>query len=227
MIELITTGDGSHSLLNTTLDETYHSRHGALQESKYVFIKHGLEFFVEKSGAKQVSIFEVGFGTGLNAWLTLQAARALNISISYTTLETFPLPKSVWPSLNYAEGSAFENDFVELHEAAWNKEVALATDFTICKVEQRLQDFDAGGKLFDIIYFDAFAPNKQPELWEAPVLKKVVSTLNNTGVFVTYCAKGQLKRDLKSFGLMVESLPGPPGKREMVRALKNTALMMC
>lgn len=227
MIELITTGDGSHSLLNTTLDETYHSRHGALQESKYVFIKQGLEFYIEKTGAKQLSIFEVGFGTGLNAWLSVQAARTLNIRITYTSLETFPLPNSVWPSLNYAAGTEFENTFVKLHEAEWNKEVEITADFTLCKMEQRLQDFDSGEKLFDIIYFDAFAPNKQPELWEAPVLGKVANALSPSGIFVTYCAKGQLKRDLKSFGLMVESLPGPPGKREMVRAFKNTALLMC
>ncbi|GCC52009.1 methyltransferase [Chryseotalea sanaruensis] len=221
MIELITTGDGSHSLLNTSLDETYHSRHGALQESKYVFIKQGLNFFIEKAGNKQVSILEVGFGTGLNAWLTLQEAQALNISIHYTSLETYPLPKSVWPSLNYATGSEFEKDFEKLHEAEWNKEVLINKDFSLHKVEQSLQEFDVVGKSFDIIYFDAFAPNKQPELWEASILQKVVISLNPSGVFVTYCAKGQLKRDLKSFDLVVESLPGPPGKREMVRALKK------
>jgi tRNA U34 5-methylaminomethyl-2-thiouridine-forming methyltransferase MnmC len=221
MIELITTGDGSHSLLNTSLDETYHSRHGALQESKYVFIKQGFNFFIEKTGNKQVSILEVGFGTGLNAWLTLQDAKALNISIHYTSLETYPLPKSVWPSLNYATASEFEKDFKKLHEAEWNKEALINKDFSLHKVEQSLQEFDVVGKSFDIIYFDAFAPNKQPELWEAPILQKVVSSLNPSGVFVTYCAKGQLKRDLKSFDLVVESLPGPPGKREMVRALKK------
>lgn len=221
MIELITTGDGSHSLLNTALDETYHSRHGALQESKYVFIKQGLNFFIEKTGSKQLSILEVGFGTGLNAWLTLQEAQALNIHVHYTTLETYPLSASVWPSLNYAAGSEFEKDFMKLHESEWNKEVLIASSFMLHKLEQSLQDFDAAGKQFDIIYFDAFAPNKQPELWEAPILGKVVRSLSPSGIFVTYCAKGQLKRDLKSFDLAVESLPGPPGKREMVRALKK------
>jgi tRNA U34 5-methylaminomethyl-2-thiouridine-forming methyltransferase MnmC len=221
MIELITTGDGSHSLLNKALDETYHSRHGALQESKYVFIKQGLNFFINKTENRQVSILEVGFGTGLNAWLTLQEAQELNIKIDYTTLETYPLPNTVWPSLNYAAGNEFENDFMKLHEAEWNKEVLIASSFTLLKLEQSLQDFDAAGKQFDIIYFDAFAPNKQPELWEALMLGKVVNALSPSGIFVTYCAKGQLKRDLKSFNLVVESLPGPPGKREMVRALKK------
>jgi tRNA U34 5-methylaminomethyl-2-thiouridine-forming methyltransferase MnmC len=221
MIELITTGDGSHSLLNTTLDETYHSRHGALQESKYVFIKQGLDFFIEKTLNKQASILEVGFGTGLNAWLTLQAAQTKSISISYTTLETYPLSPTVWPHLNYAAGSEFEKGFRDLHEAEWNKAVGITPHFTLHKVEQSLQHFEAGEKRFDVVYFDAFAPNKQPELWEAPVLEKVVRLLHTGGVFVTYCAKGQLKRDLKSFNLMVESLPGPPGKREMVRAIKK------
>lgn len=220
-IELITTDDGSHSLLNIALDETYHSRHGALQESKYVFIKQGLDFFYEKIQQKTISILEVGFGTGLNAWLTLQRAQELNISVHYTTLETFPLPSTVWPSLNYAAESSFENDFLKLHQTAWNKAEVITPFFTIHKVEQSLQDFEASGKQFDIVYFDAFAPNKQPELWEAPILRKVAGMLSSNGVFVTYCAKGQLKRDLKSFDLEVESLPGPPGKREMVRASKK------
>lgn len=220
-IELITTGDGSHSLLNTDLDETYHSRHGALQESKYVFIKQGLDFFYEKTHEKNISILEVGFGTGLNAWLTLQRAQELNIHIHYTTLETFPLPSTLWPSLNYAAGSAFENEFLKVHQAAWEKSEVITPNFTLHKVEKSLQDFEASGKQFDIVYFDAFAPNKQPELWEAPILGKVASMLSSNGVFVTYCAKGQLKRDLKSFGLEVESLAGPPGKREMVRALRK------
>lgn len=220
-IELITTGDGSHSLLNTALNETYHSRHGAMQESKYVFIKQGLDSYYEKTKSKNISIFEVGFGTGLNAWLTLQRALELDIHITYTSLETFPLPSTVWPSLNYAAGSSSEDQFLKLHQAAWNKSEAITPRFTLHKVEESLQNFDASGREFDIVYFDAFAPNKQPELWEAPLLKKVAEVLSPTGVFVTYCAKGQLKRDLKSLDLTVEALPGPPGKREMVRASKK------
>jgi tRNA U34 5-methylaminomethyl-2-thiouridine-forming methyltransferase MnmC len=220
-IELITTGDGSHSLLNTALDETYHSRHGALQESKYVFIRQGLDFYYEKTKSKNISVFEVGFGTGLNAWLTLQRAQELNTNIIYTSLETFPLPATLWPSLNYAAGSAYEDQFLKLHQAAWNKSEEITPFFTLQKVEQSLQNFETFAKQFDIVYFDAFAPNKQPELWEAPVLGKVAGMLLLDGVFVTYCAKGQLKRDLKSFGLQVESLAGPPGKREMVRASKK------
>jgi tRNA U34 5-methylaminomethyl-2-thiouridine-forming methyltransferase MnmC len=221
-IELITTGDGSHSLLNTALDETYHSRHGALQESKYVFIQQGLNFFYENSQQKEISVLEVGFGTGLNAWLTLQRAQELNINVHYTTLETFPLPSTLWPSLNYAAGGHFEMDFHRLHQAPWDKAEVITPYFTLQKVQKSLQDFDAHGNRFDIVFFDAFAPNKQPELWEAPMLGKVVSMLGAAGVFVTYCAKGQLKRDLKSFDLEVESLPGPPGKREMVRGSRKT-----
>lgn len=218
-VKIIVTGDGSHSLLNTVLDETYHSRHGALQESQYVFIKNGLDFFLDEQAPARLSILEIGFGTGLNAWLTLQRSRSLACTVQYTSLETFPLPASIWQSLNFVQTEEDKSWFDKLHSAAWNQHIAITPTFTVEKVETRLQDF-SGGRLYDVIYFDAFAPNKQPELWELSVLQRVVNQLNVNGVFVTYCAKGQLKRDLKSLGLRVESLPGPPGKREMIRAVK-------
>lgn len=216
-IKIIVTGDGSHSLFNEALDETYHSRHGAVQESLYVFIEHGFRHFVRTQQPKLISILEVGFGTGLNALLTVAEAIESNIPVAYTALETYPLSQEVWVKLNYSDNN---NLFNELHQSEWCRWNQINSHFRLLKLEKSLQDVKLEPQQYDLIYFDAFAPNKQPELWELTVLDKVVKTLKSGGIFVTYCAKGQLKRDLKSLGLIVESLPGPPGKREMVRALK-------
>lgn len=219
-IEIITTLDGSHSLLNTALNETYHSKHGALQESIHVFIKEGLDYFLQSKSQKNISILEVGFGTGLNALLTLQRALELPDIINYTSLETFPVPEEIWSKLNYIDSVGLKVKFNQLHEAVWNQEVPITSNFNLRKLQTSLQQIDLSSE-FDLVYFDAFAPNKQPEMWEMDVLTKVVSAMRADGIFVTYCAKGQLKRDLKSLGLEVETLAGPPGKKEMVRAVKK------
>lgn len=216
-IKIITTEDGSHSLLNETLDETYHSRHGAKQESNYVFIDKGLNFFVDQNSAKAVSILEIGFGTGLNALLTAKKSSADQITINYTTIETDPLPPEIWKTLNYSLNDLL---FEDIHEANWNEWVSLTPTFKLFKNQISLQQVVFNDEEFDVIYFDAFAPNKQPEMWTYEMLEKVYRALKLNGVFVTYCAKGQLKRDLKTLGMSVESLSGPPGKREMVRAIK-------
>jgi len=216
-IKIIVTGDGSHSLFNEALDETYHSRHGAVQESLHVFIEHGFRHLVQTQQPKLISILEVGFGTGLNALLTVAEAIEINIPVAYTSLETYPLSQEVWVKLNYPDNN---NLFKKLHQAEWENWNQINSHLRLLKLEKSLQDVELGPLQYDLIYFDAFAPNKQPELWELTVLDKVVKTLKSGGMFVTYCAKGQLKRDLKSLGLIVESLPGPPGKREMVRAIK-------
>jgi len=217
-IKIIVTEDGSHSLLNQVLNETYHSRHGAMQESVYVFISKGLGFIQQRDARSPISILEIGFGTGLNAWLSLEWARDTKKMIKYYTLETFPVPQEIWEALNYANQP---EEFKNLHRAAWQTWNEINPVFSIFKDNQSLQDVNLPTSHFELIYFDAFAPNKQPEMWELPLLSKVVDSMKSGGVFVTYCAKGQLKRDLKSLGLVVESLPGPPGKREMIRAVKN------
>lgn len=208
MIKIIVTSDGSNSLLNTELDETYHSRHGAVQESVHVFINNGLD----KIQGNEISILEIGFGTGLNALLTALSDK----KISYTSLEAFPLDKEVFDSLNYEP----KNLLQQLHSAVWDEWVQVNPNFTLKKIHTTLQEVSLTDK-YDLIYFDAFAPSKQPEMWELPILKKVCDTLTPGGIFVTYCAKGQLKRDLKSLGMEVETLPGPPGKKEMVRGTKK------
>lgn len=219
-IEIITTGDGSHSLLNTELNETYHSRHGAVQESLHVFIQEGLDR-VLASGATTVSVVEVGFGTGLNALLTAQRAEEKGVTIHYTSLETMPLPEDLWVQLNYTTAPAAQTLFHAIHLAPWNQSVGVRPAFQLQKLTVSLQDVNLPAAQTDVVYFDAFAPNKQPEMWTYDMLAKAVQTLRPGGLFVTYCAKGQLKRDLKALGLAVETLPGPPGKKEMVRGVRS------
>jgi tRNA U34 5-methylaminomethyl-2-thiouridine-forming methyltransferase MnmC len=220
MIEIILTKDGSHTLRNTVLNETYHSIHGAVQESLHVFIKHGLEFVVE-SGLKEISVLEIGFGTGLNAWLTAKHAAAISSSLTYTSFESFPLDESIWSQLNYATNSIEQELFSKIHQATWNQPISITPYFTLHKINQALQEAVLPVSQFDSIYFDAFAPDKQPEMWAVPIFKKIVAAMKPGAVLVTYCAKGQVKRDLKSVGLQVETLQGPPGKREMIRASKR------
>lgn len=224
-IQLITTDDGSSTLLNLALHETYHSKHGAIQESTHVFIKNGLQFFAEQNHTS-VSVFEVGFGTGLNAMLSLAFSEQNKINVDYTSLEPFPIEWEVAMSLNYAAQLNDNNHqcFPRLHQSPWGEKVKISEYFSLCKEKIRLQDFNFPPDQYDVIFFDAFAPSKQPDMWVLPMMKKIVSAVKTGGMVVTYCAKGQVKRDLKSLRMTVESLPGPPGKREMIRAMKLGAL---
>jgi tRNA U34 5-methylaminomethyl-2-thiouridine-forming methyltransferase MnmC len=216
-IQIISTSDGSFTLLNKALDETYHSRHGAVQESLYVFIKHGLDFVAKNK--KDINILEVGFGTGLNALLTAQFAKANNVNIRYTSLEAFPVEENIWSKLNYVDSPDSIALFERLHRTKWNQSETISLNFKLKKLETTLQLVTLEPNHYDLIYFDAFAPNKQPEMWEVTVLQKIADSMKPGGVFVTYCAKGQLKRDLQRLGMQVETLQGPPGKREMVRGI--------
>jgi tRNA U34 5-methylaminomethyl-2-thiouridine-forming methyltransferase MnmC len=222
-LQILSTADGSSSLINLDLNETYHSIHGAIQESQHVFIESGLSYLHQHSQAKEISILEIGFGTGLNVLLTLLATKDLNIKIYYEGIEAFPLPKETVALLNYpdllkSEGS--KNIFDHLHQTDWNEKQMISLRFHLCKRNVKIQDANFEKEKFDLIYFDAFAPSKQPEMWERGVLQKVTEAMKPQGIFVTYSAKGQLKRDLISLGLLVEKIAGPPGKREMIRAIK-------
>lgn len=218
---LIVTSDGSHSLYRADIDETYHSRHGAVQESMHVFIHQGFDFLLGLTGKKQLSILEIGFGTGLNALLTAEAAQHQGVNVVYTSLEAFPIAEPLWSKLNYAQGVMQQELFKALHRAPWSTPADINANFRLLKIHDTLQQANLALAPFDLIYFDAFAPAKQPEMWEMPVLGKVTQGMGDNSVFVTYCAKGQLKRDLRALGLEVETLPGPPGKKEMVRAVKK------
>jgi len=219
-VKLIITSDGSHSLLNEALNETYHSVHGAIQESEHVFINNGLRYFLETTTSDNLSIFEVGFGTGLNALLTLKAMENTKTSVRYVAVESSPIGEELWGSLNYTKVLGLEDSFRNLHLTSWEISNQITPQVSLIKRQTTLQAIELEAQSFDVVYFDAFAPNKQPELWTIDMLRKVIDAMKSNGVFVTYCAKGQLKRDLKELGLRVETLSGPPGKKEMVRAVK-------
>lgn len=216
MIELITTEDGSSSLFNPELRETYHSRHGALRESQHVFIQEGLE---KKSDLTHVRILEVGMGTGLNVLLTALYALQCQQHIQLTTLEPFPVDKDLLEKVNYAsliEGDLAPSIFNRIHESEWGIETEINAFFKLTKLKMPLEKLTSELK-FDLIYYDAFGPHAQPELWEANVFSHLATFCESGSTLVTYCAQGQFKRNLKAAGFSVERLPGPPGKREMTR----------
>ncbi len=221
--QFLITEDGSHTIYIPEIDETYHSIHGAIQESNYVFIFQGLQYFISKEKASKIKIFEVGFGTGLNALLSAINGEKLNIKIKYESLELYPFTNEEISQLNYPElvhHPSAKLQFTNIHKASWGEWVKISESMLIKKLKVPIQEYEAN-ELFDLCYFDAFAPNKQPEMWTIEILKIIYSLLKRHGVYVTYCAKGQLKRDLEHVGFEVETLPGPPGKMQMVRATKT------
>lgn len=218
--QIFDTADGSSSLISGQFGEAYHSRHGALQESNHVFINAGLKFLFSKN-LDQVNILEIGFGTGLNSYLTyLESKRTPQIKIKYVGVEAYPISKSEYESLNYPQLLGLKKDeFLSLHEAPWNESLNLSSNYSQKKLHTTFEDIQTDLS-FDLIYFDAFAPNVQSHLWEEPFLTKIYELCNENAVLVTYCAKGSFKRALKACGFTLESLPGPAKKREMTRATK-------
>lgn len=222
-MEIILTADGSHTIYLKDLNETYHSRHGAIRESMHVFITHGLEYFINQSQTPAITIFELGLGTGLNALLTQIYASANKKLIKYRVIETNPLSDIFYSKLNYGEHIPYDNaqkSLIGIHQAAWETPVELHPWFEILKMNQSMQDLTPMPDSTQVIFYDAFAPAKQPEMWKPSLLTKAFNMLQPNGILVTYCAQGQLKRNLKEIGFRIETLPGPPGKKEMVRAIK-------
>ncbi|MBK6930262.1 MAG: tRNA (5-methylaminomethyl-2-thiouridine)(34)-methyltransferase MnmD [Saprospirales bacterium] len=217
---LIVTQDGSHSLLAEQYGVTYHSRYGAVTESGHVFIDAGLRF--KAVVQPEIAILEVGFGTGLNAFMTWMEAERRNLRVCYTALEAYPIALEEAAVFNFAEQmglSARQSDFLRLHHCAWGRSVKLSDHFSLHKKQIRLEAYRSTAA-FDLIYFDAFAPQAQPELWTERIFTVLHKALHPDGVLVTYCAQGDFKRTLKKVGFEVERLEGPPGKREMTRAWK-------
>jgi len=216
--QLIVTSDGSHSLKIDEIGETYHSVHGAIQESKHVFIDAGLNYFSDK---EEINILEIGLGTALNAFFTFIENK--KIKINYTAIEAYPLDLNLIEHFNYSEqlnATDIQEKFRLFHTCDWDKIIPFSNLFYFQKHHIKLQDCELNPNI-DLVYFDAFAPRVQPEMWESSVFEKLYNKMNSKAILVTYCAKGEVKRTLKSVGFKVETLQGPPGKREMIRALKE------
>ena len=220
--EIINTGDGSHTVQIKELNVTYHSKHGAIQESMHVFIEAGLHHYIEASGKEEIHIFEMGFGTGLNALLTAAEAEKFKKNIVYTAIELHPLEPAENKNLNYASLLSSQTTFEKIHAAPWDREVRITEYFVLHKINSNLLGY-CSQKRFDIVYYDAFAPTAQPELWTVDVFKTLFAQINAGGVLVTYCSKGDVRRAMQAAGFVVEKIPGPPGKREMVRAVRPSS----
>jgi tRNA U34 5-methylaminomethyl-2-thiouridine-forming methyltransferase MnmC len=216
--KVIITADGSSTIQLTEWDEQYHSKHGAIQEAMHVFIKNGLSLFENKS----ISILEIGFGTGLNSFITFLEAPKLAIDINYVGVEAYPISENEIKSLNYVEQLNAEKHstiFEAMHLQDWEVKNKLSPKFQLTKRKQFFNEIK-DENTFDLIYFDAFGARVQPELWTEKIFQLMYNSLKNGGVLVTYSAKGSVRRAMQAVGFLVEKLPGPPGKREMLRAKK-------
>ncbi len=231
--EIELTADGSHTLFVPSMDEHYHSVNGAKTEAEHIYINYGLR----KSSAYPLHILEIGFGTGLNAYLTLLETQKLHRKTIYTSLELYPLSLEVIRQLNYPDViyPEYANLYYDLHQAKWNEPCKITSDFTILKQnfdfthithpsdseKWSMEIMNDQPIFYDVIYFDAFAPEKQPEMWNQELFNALYASTNHNGILMTYCAKGVVRRMLQSAGFTVERLPGPPGKREVLRANKQ------
>jgi tRNA U34 5-methylaminomethyl-2-thiouridine-forming methyltransferase MnmC len=220
---IINTADGSSTVYNSSLNEHYHSVNGAVTESECVYINNGLTEALKTNANKTINILEVGLGTGLNALLTLAKINGMKVQVFYTALEPFTLKAEDVEQLNYCKFPGlinFNNEFKEIHNHNGNDFLRINNNFYFKNICTQVQNFNPLPFTFDIVYYDAFSPEVQPEMWTAEIFDKMYKVINNEGILVTYCAKGQFKRFLKASGFTVECLPGPPGKREVVRAVK-------
>ena len=245
--DVIVTDDGSSSIAIPEMNVTYHSKHGAIQESQHIFIREGFDFVMSAAQREKLNIFEVGFGTGLNALLTLARAEAIQQQTYYTAIELFPVTTVEAAKLNYCDQLARPDlaaAFEKLHSSSWEHFHKITSCFNLCKLRVGLLDLPAAAAMkrgpvptaeesspqtngfitpggFDLIYFDAFAPAAQPELWSADAFKLIQHLMSPGGVLLTYCSKSSVRKAMQEAGLRVTKLPGPPGKREIVRAFKD------
>lgn len=213
------TADGSTTIHIPEWDEQYHSKHGAIQEAKHVFIKNGLSLFSNQ----KISILEIGFGTGLNCFITFLEAQKMKLAIDYVGVEAYPLVSEEIDKMNYVNqlnANEFSAVFNKMHQQDWEVKSDISPYFSLTKRKQFFNDINDKNK-FDLIYFDAFGAKFQPELWTEEIFEKMIKSLKPGGVLVTYSAKGSVRRAMLEVGFSVEKLPGPPGKREMLRAMKK------
>mgnify|MGYP006079682937 FL=1 len=216
--EIIQTSDGSTTIHIPEWNEQYHSIHGAIQEAYHVYIKHGLE----SKNTNQIAVLEIGFGTGLNSFITFLEAQKKKLLIEYVGVDAYPVLQEELEKLNYVaelDATHAAEIFKKLHLCSWDEKHQITSDFSLLKRKQFFHEIDDENK-FDLIYFDAFGARVQPELWTEEIFKKMFLALKPQGVLVTYSAKGSVRRAMQCVGFTVERLPGPPGKREMLRAVK-------
>jgi len=220
-MEFVTTGDGSRTLFNEQIGECYHSKHGAVQESNHVFIQAGLDYYMQKHTVNNLAILEVGFGTGLNFTQTLSYLDNKEVDMDYVGIEGYPLPLAVVQEIGYEDfvSKANWDDYISNYHQALLGETQVNTKTKLHVDHTLLMDFTSD-KVFDIVYFDAFAAVHQPEMWSDEALAHVAQFMKPGGVFVTYAITGNLKRSMKALGFKIEKVLGAPGKREMLRATK-------
>lgn len=217
--EIIKTSDGSTTIHIPEWNEQYHSIHGAIQEANHVYIQHGLNY----KTTNKIAVLEIGFGTGLNSFMTFLEAQEKKLFIEYVGVEAYPILQEELLKLNYVtelDATPFAKIFESFHSCSWEEKHRITPKFSLLKRKQFFHEIDDENK-FDVIYFDAFGARVQPELWTEIIFKKMFLALKLEGVLVTYAAKGSVRRAMQSVGFTVERLPGPPGKREMLRALKK------
>jgi tRNA U34 5-methylaminomethyl-2-thiouridine-forming methyltransferase MnmC len=220
---LFITDDGSHSVYSEKFGVAYHSTHGAIQETRHIFIEAGLKHFITQHQAHKIAILEMGFGTGLNVFMTYLESLNQNTGIDFHTIEAYPLSISTTNELNYPQLlNVPQHDavFKKLHSLDWAEKHSLTPHFSF---QKHLIDFKdiSFSNTFDVIYYDAFSPDSQPELWDVDMLKRVYEAMKIGGILTTYCAKGSFRRALKSVGFQIENIAGPAGKREITRASKG------
>ena len=211
------TADGSHTLYLPNMEEHYHSVNGAIRESLHVYIQAGLKHCKKD----EINILELGFGTGLNAFLSFVESQNRNLKINYTTIEKFPLSPEIIRQLNYTAGllSEFKDSFETIHNCEWGNFISVANNFRIKKIHADFSEVTFND-YYDVIFYDAFAPDKQSEVWSQEIFNKLFEHSKPNGILTTYCAKGSIRRMMQSAGFHTERIPGPPGKREMLRAIK-------
>ena len=222
--EILITSDGSTTIHLPEWDEQYHSKHGAIQEAYHVFLRAGFDEIIKKN--KKISILEIGFGTGLNAFITFLEATEKRIKIDYVGIEAYPIAATEVVKLNYVKelkASKEQLVFDEMHALSWEEKHFVSEGFQLTKRKQFFEDI-ADKNIFELIYFDAFGAKNQPELWTEDIFFRMYEAMKENGILVTYSAKGSARRAMQAVGFSVERIPGPPGKREMLRAIKKAIL---
>lgn len=221
ILKPVETKDGSLTLVSGRFGATYHSLHGAVEESRHVFINNGLLFFLHRNPKKALRILEIGFGTGLNTFLTCLETKHLGITVDYQAVELYPVPMEIAKQLNFTKDYPGDEAavFLRMHEQAWNEKHPLSGTFHLTKHLAKAETFRSG-RAFDLIYYDAFSPKEQPELWTETVFRNMYALLSEHGLLVTYCAQGQMKRHMKAAGFKVKALKGFAAKREMTVAYR-------